>query len=229
MRVVIHLLGLLDGELVHVHSHVQVDVAEVLLVFLLLLLLLLLVVGGCRGGWRAVLVHVADGGLLLRKLFLFILSGSDRFSDGTVPLLQVDLMQELVLRHSEEVVLDKRAVALVVGLPLFLFLLLSHRRGFRRRLVFWNRVQVGSHIEPVYHDVAVSLPWHHGDRAVSCLRNGQVNVYLAAAPMQLQKLCWVLFNALVELLSALGPLLEVDEHAADLALLLARLVPHVVA
>lgn len=95
MRVVVHLSRLVDIQLVHVNSNVQVNVTQIFFIFFFFLLF----IQTGRRGWSgcAVLVNIANCYFLLSKLFLFFLSCADGLPDGAIPLLQEDLMQELVL------------------------------------------------------------------------------------------------------------------------------------
>jgi len=66
---------------------------------------------------------------------------------------------------------------------------------------------------------------HDGGSIASGGHRG-VQVYLAPPAVQLQELGGIRLDLVVEVLPPLRPLAVIDDQAADLALLLSRLVPH---
>ncbi len=96
----------------------------------------------------------------------------------------------------------------------------SHRHIRRRG----NVVEVGAHVEAVNEVLRVAHPGNEG--GVGGLGDGRVNVHLHRLPVYLQVGGRVAADALVELPTAFRPLAVVHHDAADLLLVLPRLVPY---
>lgn len=107
--------------------------------------------------------------------------------DGTELLLHVNLMQEFLFGNSNELVLHQYPVSLVAGLS-FLPKFIVRALATVAVIFSWSGgdyVQVGPDIEPVNHDIVVTLPWHHSGGTLSCCCYRRIDMDFGNSPMYL--------------------------------------------